>query len=188
MMKNKLQEKVYLDKDSSVIESNIGRYSTIGKNSQVYYANIGNFVSISWDVTIGAIQHPTKTLTTHSFPYSSAFEISNNNQLSKTPTNIGHDVWIGAGAIIMPNINIGNGAIIGAGSIVTKDVKAYHVVAGNPATLLYKRFDEDLIMEIENLKWWFWEKELIQKTLIHFKEELTIESIQKLKNIYKGVQ
>lgn len=43
------------------------------------------------------------------------------------------DVWIGAGAIILPGVKIGKGAVVAAGSIVTKEVLAYTVVAGNPA-------------------------------------------------------
>jgi maltose O-acetyltransferase len=46
---------------------------------------------------------------------------------------IGDNVWIGAGAIILPGINIGDGAVIGAGSVVTKDVGGSVLVAGNPA-------------------------------------------------------
>ncbi len=46
---------------------------------------------------------------------------------------IGDDVWIGAGAIILPNVSIGEQAIIGAGAVVTKDVPARTVVVGNPA-------------------------------------------------------
>jgi maltose O-acetyltransferase len=46
---------------------------------------------------------------------------------------IGDNVWIGAGAIILPGINIGDGAVIGAGSVVTKDVPSTTLVAGNPA-------------------------------------------------------
>ena len=44
-----------------------------------------------------------------------------------------HDAWIGAGAIILPDITIGEFAIVGAGSVVTKSVEKKTVVAGNPA-------------------------------------------------------
>ena len=46
---------------------------------------------------------------------------------------IGDDAWIGAGAIILPNITIGNGAVVGAGAVVTKSVDPYTIVAGVPA-------------------------------------------------------
>lgn len=51
---------------------------------------------------------------------------------------IKHDAWIGAGAIIMPDVTIGEGAVVGAGSVVTKDVDPYTVVAGVPAKILKK--------------------------------------------------
>jgi acetyltransferase-like isoleucine patch superfamily enzyme len=47
--------------------------------------------------------------------------------------HIGDDAWIGAGAIILPNIKIGEGAVVGAGAVVTKDVEPYTIVAGVPA-------------------------------------------------------
>jgi acetyltransferase-like isoleucine patch superfamily enzyme len=46
------------------------------------------------------------------------------------------DAWIGAGAIILPNVTIGEQAVIGAGSVVTKDVQPRTIVAGNPARVL----------------------------------------------------
>lgn len=49
------------------------------------------------------------------------------------PVRIGDDVWIGAGAIILPGVTVGDGAIIGAGAVVTRDVAPGITVAGNPA-------------------------------------------------------
>jgi len=49
------------------------------------------------------------------------------------------DVWIGAGAIILPGVQIGKGAVIAAGSVVTKDVLPYTVVAGVPARKIKDR-------------------------------------------------
>ncbi|ABE51686.1 acyltransferase [Methanococcoides burtonii] len=49
---------------------------------------------------------------------------------------INSDAWIGAGAIILPDITIGEGAIVGAGAVVTKDVEAFTKVAGVPAKII----------------------------------------------------
>lgn len=46
---------------------------------------------------------------------------------------IGCDAWLGAGAIILPNVSIGEGAVVGAGAVVTKDVAPFTIVAGVPA-------------------------------------------------------
>jgi acetyltransferase-like isoleucine patch superfamily enzyme len=54
---------------------------------------------------------------------------------------VGRDAWIGAGAIILPNVTIGEEAVVGAGAVVTKDVPRRAVVAGVPARIL--RFLDD---------------------------------------------
>lgn len=51
---------------------------------------------------------------------------------------IGNDVWIGSGAIILPNVKIGDGAIVAAGAVVTKDVSEKTIVAGVPAKFIRK--------------------------------------------------
>jgi maltose O-acetyltransferase len=52
---------------------------------------------------------------------------------SGRPVRIGANVWIGAGAIILPGVTIGRDAIVGAGSVVTRDVAAGATVVGSPA-------------------------------------------------------
>lgn len=56
--------------------------------------------------------------------------------ITSLPIVIGKNVWIGAGAIVLPGVTIGDNAVIGAGSVVTKNVAANTVVAGNPAKLI----------------------------------------------------
>ena len=72
----------------------------------------------------------------------------------KGDTVIGNDVWIGQNAVILPGVHIGDGAIIGANSVVGNDVEPYTIVAGNPAKILRKRFDEELIDLLLKFRWW----------------------------------
>lgn len=79
----------------------------------------------------------------------------------KGDTVIENDVWIGQHVTIMPGVHIGNGAIIGANAVVTKDIPAYHVAGGNPCRIIRKRFDDELILYLQELKWWNWPPEKI---------------------------
>ena len=72
----------------------------------------------------------------------------------KGNTVIGNDVWIGQNAVILPGVNIGDGAIIGANSVVGSNISPYTIVAGNPAKVIRKRFDEELIDLMLRFKWW----------------------------------
>lgn len=78
---------------------------------------------------------------------------------------IGNDVWIGTNATIMAGVTIGDGAVIGAWSVVTADVAPYAIVAGNPARLIRKRFDDDTIRRLLEIKWWDWPKERIDRQI-----------------------
>lgn len=72
-------------------------------------------------------------------------------------TVIGNDVWIGSEAIIMPGVKVGDGAVIGTRALVTRDVEPYAVIGGNPARVIRKRFDDDSIAMLLEMKWWDWD-------------------------------
>lgn len=74
--------------------------------------------------------------------------------MDKIGVKIGHDVWIGDGAIILPGVKIGNGSVIGAGAVVTKDVESYTIVGGVPATVRGRRFSQKVSEAVERLRWW----------------------------------
>lgn len=57
--------------------------------------------------------------------------------------HIGNNVWIGAGAVILPGVTIGDDTVIGAGSVVTKDIPAGVVAVGNPCRVLREVGDKD---------------------------------------------
>ena len=83
----------------------------------------------------------------------------------KGDTVIGHDVWIGQNATILPGVHIGDGAIIGMDSVVAKDIAPYSVAVGNPAKEIRKRFDDELIQLMLKLKWWDMEIDEINKLI-----------------------
>ena len=72
----------------------------------------------------------------------------------KGDTIIGNDVWIGQNATILPGVHIGDGAIIGAGGGVGPDAEAYTIVAGNPASVLRRRLDDELTELLPRFRWW----------------------------------
>lgn len=76
----------------------------------------------------------------------------------KGDTVVGNDVWIGENATILPGAGIGDGAIIGMNSVVGGTVEPYSIVAGNPAKLVRKRFDDELTALM--LKWKWWDKDI----------------------------
>ena len=63
-------------------------------------------------------------------------------------------VWIGENVTILPGVKIGDGVIIGKCSVVTKDIPPYCIVGGNPAKIIRKRFDNEMIGLLLELKWW----------------------------------
>ena len=83
----------------------------------------------------------------------------------KGNTVIGNDVWIGQNAVILPGVHIGDGAIIGASSVVGSHVDPYTIVAGNPAKVLRKRFDEELIDLLLRFRWWDQDIETINRLI-----------------------
>lgn len=81
--------------------------------------------------------------------------------VAKGDVIIGNDVWLCAGCKIMPGVKIGDGAVIAAGSVVTKDVAPYTIVGGIPARIIKKRFkDEDISLLLE-MRWWDWDEKKI---------------------------
>ena len=88
----------------------------------------------------------------------------------KGNTEIGHDVWIGYQATIMPGIKIGSGAIIAAKTVVTSDVPAYSVAGGNPSKVIKYRFEKEDIKELLEIAWWDWDVSKItqhQQTIVN---------------------
>tara|TARA_R110002051_G_scaffold324635_1_gene422858 strand:- start:52282 stop:52905 length:624 start_codon:yes stop_codon:yes gene_type:complete len=142
---------------------------------------VGKFCMIASDVKfiMNGANHLTNSLTTYPFAifgngWGNAMEGKSYPQ--KGDIKIGNDVWIGYNATIMAGVTIGDGAIIATNATVIKDVEPYSIVGGNPAEEIKKRFSEDIILRLLDLKWWNWDIKKITKNI----QSLTGNNFEKL--------
>ena len=182
-----------LHPDCEITESTFGAYVEIGRGSRVGYshfgdysycdryadianAQIGKFSNIASFARIGATDHPLQTAALHHFLYRSdqywedaepaaEFFARRRARIAR----IGHDTWIGAGAMIKPEVTVGHGAVVAAGALVTKDVEPYVIVAGTPATPLRRRQPPEIAERLIALGWWDWSHERLRETLDDFR-------------------
>ncbi|WP_299141368.1 CatB-related O-acetyltransferase [uncultured Tateyamaria sp.] len=124
---------------------------------------IGRFCQIAHGVrflTAGA-NHATDGITTFPFPIFDPNQIAG-YQPDHRDTVVGHDVWLGYGAIVCPGARIGNGVIVGAGAVVRGTVPDYAVVTGNPAQVVKRRFTPAQIEALNECAWWHWPADRIK--------------------------
>ena len=75
---------------------------------------------------------------------------------SRGDTVIGHDVWLGYSALVLPGVEIGHGAVVAAASVVARDVPPYAIVAGNPARAVRTRYSKEDVARLLRAAWWNW--------------------------------
>lgn len=179
--------------ECEIIDSTFGAYVEIGRGSRlnnaafedysycdrfadIANARIGKFANIAAFSRIGATDHPLHTASCHHFLYRSAdywddttrdeaFFEHRHSRLA----HIGHDTWIGAGAMVKPEVTLGDGAVVAAGAVVTKDVDPYTIVAGTPAKTLRLRQPRDIADRLIALAWWDWDHASLRVALEDFR-------------------
>jgi len=156
---------------------------------------IGNYCSFASGLSVHRRNHPMDRLSMHPFFYNGQIGPIPEDTIEANadrPLKIGHDVWIGTGAIILPNCSvIGNGSVIGAGSVVTGDVPPFCIVAGNPARLLRKRFLPDVEKAVMESEWWLRPLSELVEGLPFLVRPATVESVlalaERIKALPRGV-
>ncbi len=153
-------------------DSTLGDYSYIERHAEVIYSTIGKFCAIASDVRINALNHPMDRISQHKITYrpneyfvGARIDKALRESRIEDAVEIGHDVWIGHGAIILPGVKIGHGAVVAAGAVVTKDVAPHAVVAGVAARFLKWRFPPEISARIIALSWWDWEHDRLAKAV-----------------------
>lgn len=169
-----------IESGSQVVNSVMDKYSFCGYDCEIVNCEIGRFCSIANNVIIGGAMHPIEWVSTSPVFYAGRDSVRKKfqqfNRPSDKKTFIQNDVWIGNNSLIKQGVTIGHGAIIGMGSVVTKDVPPYEIWAGNPAKLIRKRFDDNVIEKLLKSEWWNLDDTQLKKVSTNFYDtETTIK-------------
>lgn len=183
----------FIHEGATVTASRLGRFTEIGQGSRVAFSEIGDysycdryadiantvvgkFANIASFCRIGPTDHPLETAALHHFLYRSADywddEADDADFFARRRARIGavgHDTWLGHGAVIRPEVTVGHGAVVASLSVVTKDVAPYQIVGGVPARPLRRRQPPEIAERLIALAWWDWSHERLRAALPDFR-------------------
>jgi len=162
--------------------STIGDYSYCDRYADIANAEVGKFANIASFTRIGPTDHPMAQASLHHFLYRSPDYWDDTDidadffaHRKSRRAWIGHDTWIGHGAVIRPEVRVGDGAVVASSAVVTRDVPPYTIVAGIPARPMRMRFPEAVAERLIALAWWDWSHETLRERLEDFRR-LPIEA------------
>ncbi len=172
-------------------ECEVGDYSYFERHVEAIYTTIGKFCAVAAGVRLNALHHPMERVSQHKITYrpneyfphakiDKGFRVLRQSRR----VVIGHDVWIGHGAIVLPGVSVGHGAVVAAGAVVTKDVEPYSIVAGVPAKRIKWRFEKTVRERIIALGWWDWEHDRLAAAVESMRTMTPEEFLEK----YSGIQ
>lgn len=193
-----VESNISINRSNYIFRSIIGKFSYTGIGTSIRSAQVGSFCSLAWNVSIGGGNHEFKNITTSplwrfNMLDRGVIDRSKDGELAKRHNefgecSIGNDVWIGTNAVILRGVHIGNGAIVGAGAVVTRNVEPYSVVVGAPAKPIRKRFSEEIIRELVDLKWWNWPLDVIRENSnLVFSQRVNAKVIDRMKRVQDSI-
>ncbi|HRR48546.1 MAG TPA: CatB-related O-acetyltransferase [Bacteroidales bacterium] len=145
-------------------EYTYGKIGIFGESEHNIYT--GKFCSIATNVVaFMGVDHRTDVISTYPLNIKWGRKDIKSHPISKGDIRIGNDVWIGKNSILFHGVSIGDGAVIGACSVVRRDVPPYCIFIGNPAQFIKKRFNDEKIEILLELKWWDWKQNIIQEAI-----------------------
>lgn len=167
---------VEIGRGSRIAQSELGDYSYCDRYADIANATIGKFANIAAFARIGPTDHPMGNASLHHFLYRSddywddaGPDTAFFDHRRSRRAQIGHDTWIGHGAVIRPGVTLGHGAVVAAMAVVTKDVAPYTVVAGIPAAKLKPRLPAEVAARLMAMAWWDWPHEVLRARLDDFR-------------------
>jgi hypothetical protein len=167
---------VEIGRGSRVRNTTFGDYSYCDRYADIANCTVGKFANIASFTRIGPTDHPMGNASLHHFLYRSEYywedvapDATFFARRAARRAVIGHDTWIGHGAIIRPEVTVGHGAVVAAGAVVTKDVAPYLIVAGVPAVPLKRRYPEAVADRMIALAWWDWDHVRLRAALEDFR-------------------
>lgn len=133
------------------------------------FVRIGRYCSMAEGVRLYPLgDHHTEWVTTYPFHQIDYWQVKKAYPPgTKRGHNIiiGNDVWIGKDAVVMHGVTIGDGVVIGSQAVVAKDIRPYAVVVGNPAEEIKRRFDDETIEALLEIRWWDWADEIVKENI-----------------------
>lgn len=177
---------VEIGQGSRVQNTIMGDYSYCDRYADIANAEIGKFANIAAFSRIGPTDHPMDQPSLHHFLYRSADYFDDAppdagffEKRASRVAHIGHDTWIGHGAVIRPEVKIGTGAVVATMAVVTKDVEPYQIVAGIPAKPMRARFARPIAERLLALEWWDWDHAVLRERLDDFRSMQTEAFLEK---------
>jgi len=167
---------VEIGRGSRLSHAEIGDYSYCDRYADIANTTVGKFANIASFTRIGPSDHPMGNASLHHFLYRSAdyWDDADHDaaffaRRGARRCVIGHDSWIGHGAIVRPEVTVGIGAVVAAGAVVTRDVAPYTIVAGVPAAPLRDRLPKAVAERLVALGWWDWDHARLRAALEDFR-------------------